>query len=196
MHASRIATAALLLAVVALAHAVAVSRNDPIEEVRRSDFGWADLMSTVGVSKRVIGPVATVQLQDHELAFAARVDTGARRCSLHADAWEVVDGSATMAENVGKTIRFRVANHRGDTSWISRRIAEVALVRTSEKAELRYLVPLTLECEGARREVLVSLNDRSKMTYAMLLGRNFLTGRFIVDVEQGHAGEELLATNP
>ena len=36
------------------------------------------------------------------------------------------------------------------------------------------------------REVLINLNDRTKMEYKFLVGRNVLLGRFIVDVARSH----------
>ncbi len=143
---------------------------------------------------RLIGPVAKVQEDESGLAFQARVDTGAKRCSLHVAEWFIEDDSPTMTENVGKTIRFRLENRQGDSRWLEREIAEVALICTSEDEELRYLVPLELHLDGIDRQVLVSLNDRSKMSYPMLLGRNYLAGQFVVDVTE--AQRELLVGSP
>jgi hypothetical protein len=136
------------------------------------------------VEKHVIGPVVDVDTLDGDLRFIARVDTGATTCSLHVDRWKIVDESPQMAENVGKTIRFLSTNRRGKSVWIERTITEMAVVKTPDCEELRYKVPMTLSCNGVAKEVLVSLNDRSRMNYAMLLGRNFLDDDFLVDVSQ------------
>lgn len=133
-------------------------------------------------AKRVLGPVVAVSEAETEMQFIARVDTGAKTCSLHAAEKEVIDGSKYMEDNVGKTVRFRVENRQGETQWIERSIAEVRKIRTSEGEEMRYMVPMQLTVDGVQREVLTSLNDRSRMTYTMLLGRNLLAGHFIVDV--------------
>jgi hypothetical protein len=47
----------------------------------------------------------------------------------------------------------------------------------------RYKVRLPLQWKTFKKEVLVTLNDRTKMDYPMLIGRNFLRGNFVVDVE-------------
>jgi hypothetical protein len=133
-------------------------------------------------SKRVLGSMVTVSEVESGLEFVARVDTGATICSLHAEDLSVRDGSPVMQENVGKRIQFRTVNRRGESIWLERPIAGVSEIRTSEQAEWRYLVPMTLVCAGIERQVLVSLNDRSQMSYAMLLGRNLLAGEFVVDV--------------
>ncbi|QDT01048.1 putative ATP-dependent zinc protease [Adhaeretor mobilis] len=147
---------------------------------------------------RVLGPTVNVALLDFEVTedpmlFNSRVDTGAKTCSLHADSWSIEDGSEVMEENLGKKIRFRVENRTGESLWLERIIEEVAIVRTSEREEKRYKIPMTLLCEGVERTVLVSLNDRSAMSYAMLLGRNYLNGMFLVDVTGADVEDELLA---
>ncbi len=145
-------------------------------------------------AKRILGAVATIQELDSGLEFIARVDTGAKTCSLHAAEKHVLEGSQYMEDNLGKTVRFRVVNRQGETQWLERTIVEVREIRTSEGEEVRYLVPMTLECNGVKREVHVSLNDRSRMDYTMLLGRNYLSGEFIVDVTGADDSPELLAS--
>ena len=41
-----------------------------------------------------------------------------------------------------------------------------------------------MQWKDFRKEVLVTLNDRTDMEYPLLLGRNFLRGDFLVDVAQ------------
>lgn len=147
-----------------------------------------------GAAKRVLGPVAKVSEGESALQFLARVDTGAATCSLHAAEKHVIDGLKYMEENLGKLVRFRVENRQGETEWLERPIAEVRKIRTSEGEETRYLVPMKLAVESVEREVLVSLNDRSQMSYTMLLGRNFLAGEFVVDVTGADEGPDLLAS--
>ncbi len=133
---------------------------------------------------RVVGPTASVAQTESGLDYLARVDTGALRTSVHADTWTIDDEAETMLENIGRTIRFRLANRRGDEAWVETPITGVANVRTSEGEENRYLVDLTLNLQGVERTVEVTLNDRSRMTYALLLGRNYLRGVFAVDVSR------------
>ncbi len=140
-----------------------------------------------------LGPVATISEAETKMQFLARVDTGARTCSLHTAEKQVLDSSEFMAHNVGKTIRFRIENRQGESQWIERPIVEVRVITTSEGEEMRYLVPMLLTVDNTQRKVLVSLNDRSRMSYSMLLGRNFLAGHFIVDVTGADDTPELLA---
>jgi hypothetical protein len=132
--------------------------------------------------KRIIGPTTIVAEAHSSLDFKARVDTGAMTTSVHVEEWAIEGESEKMDENIGKKIRFRMKNHKGESQWLESRIEEIGVVRTSEQEETRYKVQLTLCWNDVKKQVLVTLNDRSHMKYPMLLGRNFLEGDFVVDV--------------
>jgi hypothetical protein len=135
------------------------------------------------VEKRIIGPTTIVAEANSALDFRARVDTGAMTTSVHVEEWAIEDESEKMEDNVGKKIRFRMKNHKGESQWLESRIEEIGMVKTSEQQEARYKVQLTLCWNDVKKQVLVTLNDRSHMKYPMLLGRNFLEGDFVVDVD-------------
>ncbi len=134
------------------------------------------------VEKRIIGPTTIVAEAHSELDFRARVDTGAMTTSVHVEEWAIEEESPDMVDNLGKKIRFRMKNHKGKSEWLESRIEEIGIVRTSEQQEERYKVQLTLCWNDVKKQVLVTLNDRSHMKYPMLLGRNFLEDDFVVDV--------------
>lgn len=147
---------------------------------------WAETAAkTFRSEKKVIGPTAVVKEMESDFSFLARVDTGATTTSLHVEDCMIEGEASEMAKNVGKTIRFRIKNQRGESQWLKRKIAAVSEIKTSERKELRYKVPVTLKCQDVKKRVLVSLNDRSHMTYPVLLGRNFLRDEFVVDVALG-----------
>ncbi len=141
--------------------------------------------------KCIIGSTATLLEKQSGLKFRARVDTGAKSCSLHVEKIEIQDASTKedvverMTENIGKVITFVVKNGEGKTHILKRKIATYVIIKTSNKAEgkRRYKVPLTFLWKNMEKEVLVTLNDRQHMDYPLLLGRNFLHGDFLVDVE-------------
>jgi hypothetical protein len=137
--------------------------------------------------KHVIGATATLTEATSGLKFAARVDTGATTCSIHAEQWEIESHSRRPPENVGKPIRVLVRNEKGEEAWIETVVAGRVRVRSSVQSEDdyhgRYKVRLPLEWNGLKKEVLVSINDRTDMDYPLLVGRNFLRGDFVVDVD-------------
>lgn len=133
-------------------------------------------------AKQIIGATARIHHQESGLEFRARVDTGARRCSIHFDELVVEDESREMADNVGKPIRFKLKNRQDEARWVESRVDDCVMVKSSDNTEWRYLVPLTLSWNGLTKRVMVTLNDRAHMQYRLLLGRNFLGSDFLVDI--------------
>ena len=129
-----------------------------------------------------IGPVTTVTEVSSGLPFPARVDTGATTCSIHYEAIEIEDAAASPADNVGKRVRILIQSPSGEQEWISTKIVDRVRVRTTTDDDERYKVQLKLRWQDVEKKVMVTLNDRDKMKYPLLLGRNFLRGDFLVDV--------------
>jgi hypothetical protein len=141
--------------------------------------------------KHVIGATATIVEATSGLPFSARIDTGATTCSIHAIEWEIENRSRRPAQNIGKSIRILIKNEKGDEAWVNAVIAGRVRVRSSVQQEDdyhgRYKVLLPLEWNGVKKEVLVTLNDRTDMDYPLLIGRNFLRRDFLVDVDVDNA---------
>ena len=137
--------------------------------------------------KQIIGATATLSEVSTGIPFSARVDTGAHSCSLHVEKIEIKNESNKPLDNVGKSIRFLIKNEDGESDWIETIIAGVVRVRSSTlkdgEYDRRYKVRLTLQWGDFRKEVLVTLNDRTDMNYPLLIGRNFLRHDFLVDVD-------------
>lgn len=124
-------------------------------------------------------------------AVKARVDSGARTSALH-------------AFNVHP---FR----RGNTRWVSFEIhplqknrrtiirceAEVADQRVVKSStgigEKRYVIRTTLEHAGQSWEIELTLSNRDSMGYRMLLGREAMQGRVMVDPAASFIGGDLSA---
>lgn len=136
--------------------------------------------------KLVIGATADITEVSSGIVFPARVDTGAKSCSLHVEKIEIDDESPDPLENVGKPIRFQVKNHNGDSAWIKTEIVGRVRIRSAatNKFDRRYKVALNLQWKDFQKVVSVTLNDRTDMAYPLLIGRNFLRGDFLVDVEK------------
>jgi len=137
--------------------------------------------------KKIVGATARITEVSSGLTFAARIDTGAKTSSIHTEKWEIKDPAPQPWDNVGKSIRFRIANEEGESEWIETTVASRVRMRSSVQDDGdyhgRYKVRLQLECNGVKKRVLVTLNDRSGMEYPLLIGRNFLRKDFLVDVD-------------
>ncbi len=133
---------------------------------------------------RMIGATALATEVSTGLPLPARVDTGATCCSIHCEALEIKDADPDPKVNIGKPVRFLILPRDGDDEgeWVEAKIVDHVKVRTSEREDERYKVRLKLRVEDVEKKVLVTLNDREKMKYPLLLGRNFLRDDFLVNV--------------
>lgn len=130
----------------------------------------------------IIGATALVTEISSGAQLPARVDTGAMTCSIHCDAVQIQEASNNPKENIGKPIRFRTKGADGKPKWVQTKVADYVVVKTADRNDERYKVLLRLRCEDVEKNVLVTLNNREKMTFPMLLGRNFLRDDFLVNV--------------
>ena len=137
---------------------------------------------TLSEKKGLLGATVDVIELQSGLEFKARVDTGATISSVHCEELVIPDESEESIENIGKHARCLISNHAGAKKWIDVVIEDHAKIKSIDAANYRYYVRLPIQCEGRVKRTLLSLSDRSHMRYAMLLGRDFLSGDFVVDV--------------
>ncbi len=151
-----------------------------------ASFGAAQ-ETALKAPKQTIGATAVIMEVSSGARFKARVDTGAKSCSLHIDEIRFQDASDKMRENIGKVAQFQVRDSSGKAHWITEKIFCTVQVKTSAKKERRYKVWLTLRYGEVEKRVKVTLNDRSQMEFPLLMGRNFLCNDFVVDVSLGQS---------
>jgi len=134
--------------------------------------------------ERVLGATEVIHLTEAGLDFLAIIDTGAYRTSIHALDVRVQDPAPRMRDNIGRRVEFLVVNEAGRSRRISSTITDAEPVRTSHGTEWRYVVPLRLRWRDVEKEVQVNLRDRTPMAYKLLIGRDWIRGDFLVDVER------------
>ncbi len=123
----------------------------------------------------VIGRLARVKLQDYGIRRAiARVDSGAVCSTIDAsNIREEADGLHFTLLNEESSLYNGVEHIIKDYKNIN--------IRNTTSEQARYAVMLKIEVNGEIHEIPFALSDRKKMLYPILLGRNFLTGRYTVD---------------
>jgi len=129
--------------------------------------------------QQIIGATEIIEIEPSKMRIKARVDTGAQTSSIHAEDIEV----DLLGDPRGKPIAFTLVNRQGQSQRIETHVLKLVTVRTAEGMERRYAVPLTMTWQQHSKTVLVTLNDRSQMRYRLLLGRNWLSGDYLVDVD-------------
>lgn len=131
--------------------------------------------------KVLIGRIEWVSLPELKLKHKARIDTGAKTTSMHAVNIEETEQRGELF------VKFQTVDAEGKTVEIVRKVETSQKVsNTSGFVSKRYVIKEKIKLGSIEREVLINLNDRSKMDYKFLVGRNLLLGRFIVDVARSH----------
>lgn len=131
--------------------------------------------------KVLIGRVEWINLPDIKIKFKARIDSGAKTTSLHAINIEEVQQRGELF------VKFQTLDAEGKVVELVRKVGTTQRVsNTSGFVTRRYVIKEKIKMGNIEREVLINLNDRSKMEYKFLVGRNVLLGRFIVDVARSH----------
>lgn len=116
----------------------------------------------------------------------AKVDTGARTSALHAEDLELV-------EHDGDTwARFHVLPHqRSDDDPIAAtaRVVDLRDVRSSSGiTDQRPVIVTEIELVGTTVTAEVTLTSRDEMGFRMLIGREALRRRFVVDPGRSYLG--------
>lgn len=131
--------------------------------------------------KVLIGRVEWVSLPDIKIRLKARIDTGAKTTSMHAINIEEVE------QRGEKFVRFQTVDSEGKVVELVRKVGTTQRVsNTAGFVSRRYVIKEKVKMGNIEKEILINLNDRSKMEYKFLIGRNVLLGRFIVDVARSH----------
>ena len=123
--------------------------------------------------KPVIGAEEYVSILPYGFMVPARIDTGAATTSLDARNMCVKDS----------TVTFTLPPGWGGAT-ITASIVDWKYIRTSGSRQKRPVVEMELSIASKRLRVRVNLNDRSHMRYPMLIGRNVITGNFLVDTSR------------
>lgn len=136
-------------------------------------------------NKKIIGTVEMISILDLELFnLDAKIDTGADSNALHCD-----DISIDAENNV----HFRLVDEV-HASYHDKKIImplyKLKKIRSSNgELQLRPSIKVDVLFFGKKYKAVISLTNRSDMKYPMLIGRKFLSGRFLVDVSKEYLAQ-------
>jgi hypothetical protein len=110
----------------------------------------------------------------------AKVDTGARTTAIDVTEFELRDAAE------GQIARFRLALRRKRLGgWLEAPVLRMTKVRnTGGIFQERPVVETTMRIGTVTRRIRLTLTDRSRMHYAVILGRSALEGTFLIDVSR------------
>ncbi|SFZ98233.1 FIG008443: hypothetical protein [hydrothermal vent metagenome] len=131
-------------------------------------------------SKIVIGEIETVKITPPKVTMKARIDTGATTTSV--DARDIVE----FERDGKKWVKYTIVSGKKEFKLESPIDRTVMIKRHSEKAQERFVIKMRVTI-GPKTELIdVTLADRSKYKFPVLIGRNFLKDYFIVDVSRSN----------
>ncbi len=129
--------------------------------------------------KTVIGRIESIEIDNTGFELQARIDTGAKTCSMHAESIveKIVDGKTY--------IQYFSENTENQKQSFYKEVIRKQKVKSSNgEITNRYVVKMAIKLGGKTHEVNVNLNDREDLRYNFLVGRNLLMGEYVVDVSQ------------
>lgn len=135
-------------------------------------------VSRPSVEIKTIGQVEYVDILPEGIRQKARIDTGAETTSINALDIEYF-------ERDGKPwVKFKVVQRRSGnvTEFTKPIVRNVLIKRHGAKNDRRPVIKMTLAIGSIKKKIEVSLTDRSKFEFPVLIGRNFLYGDIMVDV--------------
>ena len=135
----------------------------------------------------IIGWREWVELPDLGIRhIKAKVDTGARSSSLHASEFKEVERDGV------NFIRFKIHPfHRkpGENFEAEAEVLDFREVKSSSgKSTIRPVILTNVVLLGQKWPVELTLADRTEMGFRMLLGREAVRGRFLVDGGRSYFG--------
>lgn len=131
--------------------------------------------------KVLIGRIEWGSLPDLKVKYKARIDTGAKTTSLHAtNVEEQIKDGVTY-------VKFTIQDSEGKPIELVRKVDTTQRVANANGIiQKRYAIKEKVRMGSIEKEILINLNDRTDMEYKLLIGRNLLLGRFVVDVARSH----------
>lgn len=127
--------------------------------------------NTIGRAEAVAFP----ELNIHDVH--ARIDTGAKTSSIWVSNVVEKNGSITVTFLDGQKPEYRdvVFNH----------FSKKAVASSNGHVQERYVIKLLAVLDGRKIRARFNLADRATQVYPVLIGRNILHGKFLVDVTRG-----------
>jgi len=128
-------------------------------------------------AKTIIGWTEIVQIDGSNLSLEAKIDTGADITSIHS---EIL---AQYNFNDEKWIKFQIDNGKDGKIVFEKKLLRFAKIKRKQEGILKRPVVLMSICMGSVvRDIEVNLSNRSNFEYPMLIGKNMLRKKFLVDV--------------
>ena len=129
----------------------------------------------------IIGEVEPIYFLPMKSPFAARIDTGATTSSLDCQDVEYFERDGE------KWVAFKLKNRKtGEEHVFEKKVERSFKVKRAGKDESHKAIKMDVKMGGEVFSAVFSIADRSNFDYQGLVGRNILTGRFLVDTSTSY----------
>lgn len=139
-----------------------------------------------GEKIRVFGWVEWCVVGEEKLNMKARLDTGAKTSSLHAEDVELFERDGV------KWVKFTTVCNDDKRTTIEKPLKRIVRIRKAGLKELdeRFVVELNFSIDGVHRRGEFTLSERDHMNYPVLVGRNLLSEFGLVDARRTHIAKD------
>lgn len=132
--------------------------------------------------KTVIGRVEKIIFPEmNNIIMRARIDTGAKTSSLSASAQVLSDGR----------LKVQLFDEPSVPALYFRHFSTVVVASSNGQVQTRYKVLITVVLKKRKIRAHFTLANRTSQVYPVLIGRNILRGKFVVDVSRGTPDKDL-----
>ena len=142
------------------------------------------------MGKKIIGRIDKANFPELALTeIAIKIDTGAYTSSIHC--------SEIYVENKLLHCKILDPDHPdyNNKKFIFRDFKSIRVKSSNGIAENRYEIKTLIELFNKTYKIALSLSNRKEMKYPVLIGRRFLTKKFIVDTELANISFNQQANN-
>lgn len=130
--------------------------------------------------RKIIGRADHLDLPELGLlGIPARVDTGAKTSAMWASNVHEGDGGLYF------TLLGPESSHYTGEEHFVPHFTRVVVASSIGQEQIRYKVVMLAKLRGKKVRASFTLADRSSQAYPVLIGRNVLRGKFLVDVKSG-----------
>ncbi len=145
----------------------------------------AEARETEEAEPRVLGFIETAFIGELTLEMSAKLDTGADSSSVYARDIRIFEKSRG-----DDWVRYRLIGDDGRTIRFEKNIVRYAQIKTKRGGTIRRPVVLLDVCVGGTHGVAeFNLADRDQFDYDVLIGREFLASRILVDPGRRYTAE-------
>lgn len=141
-------------------------------------FMLSGLFSQTVRAEQVAGWVEWARLDNYDINFKAKLDTGAKTSSINAENLRLYDKDGQ------RYARFSVTNREGQSVTIDKPVIRTAVIkRHFNKKQERPVIKLKICIGDISKETEVNLVNRGGLNYQLLIGRSYLAGDLLIDSE-------------